>query len=84
MQPRKKDMVNPPKAIDEYATNALRKGMMAHLEDIPQEIKDLIDTRIKDNPQALQRLESIIAVSVRGEARLHKARLTTSSECKLW
>ena len=84
MQPRRKDMVNLPKVIDEYATNDLSKGMMAHLEDIPREIKDLIDTRIKDNPLALQRLDSIIAGSVRGEARLHKARRTTSSECKLW
>ena len=46
--------------------------MMARLEDIPKEIKDLIDTRIKDNPQALQRLDSIIAGSVRGKATLIK------------
>ena len=74
--------MNLPIVIDEYATNALRKGMMVHLEDVPKEIKDIIDTRIKDDPQALQRLESIIAGSIRGATRLHKANLTTSSECK--
>ena len=42
MQPRRKDMVSLPKVIDEYATNALSKGMMARLEDIPKGIKDLI------------------------------------------
>ena len=57
MQPRRKDMVSLPEVIDEYGTNALRKGMMARLEDMPKGTTDLIDTRIKDDPQALQRPE---------------------------
>ena len=77
-------MANLPKLIAQCTTHALRKRMLAHLDDIPKEIKDLlIDARIKDDPQALQRLESIIAGSIRGATRLHQARITTSSERKL-
>ena len=42
-------MVNFPQVIDKYATNALRKGTMAHLEDIAKAINDLIDTKSKDD-----------------------------------
>ncbi len=69
-------MVGLPEKLDLFATNALRNGQHCHLDKCKH--AKLIDSKVKEDPLQIMRLESIIAGSLRGGARLFRAGLAKS------
>ncbi len=81
IKPRRADMVGLPEKLDLFATNALRNGQHCHLEKCRH--AKLIDSKVKEDPLHIMRLESIIAGSLRGGARLFRAKLAKTQACTL-
>ncbi len=81
IKPRRADMMGLPEKLDLFATNALRNGQHFHLEKCRH--AKLIDSKVKEDPLQIMRLESIIAGSLRGGARLFRAKLAKTQACTL-
>ncbi len=81
IKPRRADMVGLPEKLGLFATNAFRNVQRCQLEKCKH--AKLIDSKVKEDPLQIMRLENIIAGSLRGGARLFRAGLAKSQACTL-